>query len=162
MSGSILLAVLRWVVATGLLWTAWHFATTGQEPTNLERLLIAAAAFLGAFVLLWNPLIRLATKPLLALIDLVFSPGGRLERPLLNLKLPAHYLNEGRYDEALAEYRKILRHYPHEIEAYEKAIWILCRISNRPDEAMKLIRRARRRGVPLDDRIARLIQDPRP
>jgi tetratricopeptide (TPR) repeat protein len=80
-------------------------------------------------------------------VDLIFSPGGRLEKPVLNLKLPAHYLKEGRYGEALAEYRRILKHHPDETEAWEKAIWLESRIFGRTAAAAKLERAARRRGL---------------
>ena len=96
---------------------------------------------------LWTMLFMLATKPLMLLVDLIFSPGGRLEKPILNLKLPEHYLKEGRYEEALAEYRRILKHHPGETEAWEKAIWLESRIFGRTAAAAKLERTARRHGL---------------
>jgi hypothetical protein len=147
MSGTTVFTVLRLLAGGGLLWLACQFGTRGQDPLNLPRLLIAAVAFLAAMAFLWATAFRLATKPFRLLVDLVFSPGGRLEKPILNLKLPAHYLKEGRYEEALAEYRRILRHHPDETEAWEKAIWLESRIFGRNAAAAKLERTARRRGL---------------
>ena len=109
MNGSVILTLLRLLAGAGLLWLAWDLGTQQQDPVNPPRLLLSAAAFLGAIALLWANLFRLATKPLMLFIDLVFSPGGRLEKPVLNLKLPAHYLNEKRHEEALAEDHPSLR-----------------------------------------------------
>jgi len=147
MNGSLVFTVIRLLAGAGSLWLAWQFGIRGQDPLNPPRLVIAAAAFLAAMAFLWAMLFRLATKPLMLLVDLIFSPGGRLEKPVLNLKLPAHYLKEGRYGEALAEYRRILKHHPDETEAWEKAIWLESRIFGRTAAAAKLERAARRRGL---------------
>jgi hypothetical protein len=152
MSGSTVFTVFRLLAGAGLLWLAWQFGTRDQDPLNLPRLLIAAAAFLASMSFLWAIIFRLATKPLMLLVDLVFSPGGHLAKPLLNLKLPAHYLKEGRHEEALAEYRRILKYHPDETEAWEKAIWLEAEIFGRTAEAARLVRSARRRGIPLDPR----------
>lgn len=152
MSGSTVFPILRLLAGAGLLWLAWQFGVRGQDPLDPSRLAIAAAAFLAAAIVLWTMLFRLATKPLLHLVDMVFFPGGRLDKPVLNLKLPAHYLKEERYEEALAEYRLILKHHPDEAEAWERAIWLESEIFGRPSAAAKLARAARRRGVPVDPR----------
>jgi hypothetical protein len=149
MSGTKVFTAFRLLAGGGLLWLAWQFGTRGQDPVNLPRLLLAAAAFLASMAFLWTTIFRLATKPILVFIDLVFSPGGRLEKPVLNLKLPAHYLKAERYEEALAEYRKILKHHPGETEAWEKAIWLESEVFGRRKAAAKLRRAARRRRVPL-------------
>lgn len=159
MSSHAFFTVLRWIAGGALLWGAWYLATQGQEEAiDLPRILLGAAAFLVGMILLWPTLFHVATRPFLSLIDLVFSPGERLGKPLLNLKLPMHYLNEERYDEAAAEYLKILKHYPREAEAYEKMIWIESQIRRRPKEAIKWLRRAKRRKVALDERIVRMAE----
>ncbi len=159
MSSNAFSTVLRWIVGGASLWSAWYLATQGQEEAiDLPRVLLGAGAFLVGIVLLWPTLFHLATRPFLSLIDLVFAPGGRLGKPVLNLKLPMHYLNEERYDEASAEYLKILKHYPQEPEAYEKMIWIESQIRRRPKEAMKWLRQAKRRKVALDERIVRIAE----
>ncbi len=100
----------------------------------------------------------LATRPLMAVIDGIFLPGGRLEKPVLNLKLPAHYLDEARYEEALKEYRQILKHYPDETEAYEKSIWLEAAVFKRPAAARALLKRAKRRRLVLDPMMVSLAE----
>ena len=95
------------------------------------------------------------TRPFMLLIDSVFFPGGKRSKPVLNLKLPAYYVKEQRYAEALDEYEKILKHYPDEVEAYEGAIWLYSEIFDEKGEAEKLIRKASRRRLVLDERIVR-------
>ena len=154
MSRETFLTLLRWLIGLVLLVTAWWLATQDHEedPIDITRLVLGACAFLVGIAFLWTTIFHLATRPFFILIDQIFSPGGQLERPVLNLKLPAHYLNEARYDEALAEYRKILRFYPDETEAYEKAIWLETAVYERPHEAARLLRRAKRRRLTLDER----------
>jgi len=158
MSRETLLILLRWFIGLALLVAAWWLATQNQEedPIDITRLILGAIAFLVGVSLLWTTIFYLATRPFVSFVDQVFSPGGKLERPVLNLKLPAHYLNEARYDEALAEYHKILKYYPDEPEAYEKAIWLESSIYERPREAAKLLRRAKRRRLRLDERFVLL------
>jgi len=155
-----LATLLRCGIGLTLLGLAWHLVSTGQDPLDVPRLLLAATAFLAGIASVWDLVFRLATRPFLLFIDLVFSPGGHFRKPVLNLKLPAHYLKEGRHEEALAEYRKILTHHPREPEAYEKAIWLEASVFGRNAEASKLLRRAKRRGLTLDERIVRLVESP--
>ncbi len=160
MSRDLLLALVRWLVGLVLLGLAWYLVIPQEteDPIDVPRLLLGAAAFVAGIAMLWPMILHLATKPLLRMVDSLFSPGGRLEKPILNLKLPAHYVNEGRYEEALAEYRKILRAHPGEAEAYEKAIWLEAEVFQRRGEAMKLLRRAKRRRVELDERVVRFVE----
>lgn len=162
MNGSTVFTLFRLLAGGGLLWLAWRLGIRDQDPMmNQSHLVLAALSFLAAMVFLWGFIFGLLTKPLLKMVDLVFSPGGRLEKPVLNLKLPAHYLKEERYEEALDEYRRILKHYPQETEAWEKAIWLEAEIFGRPAEASKLVRAARRRGIELDQRVTWSLRDDR-
>lgn len=140
----------RWLVGIGLLGLAWHWGTKEQDPIDWKRLLQAALTFFGGVAVMWRPIFYLATRPLMALVDGIFLPGGRLEKPLLNLKLPAHYLEEARYDEALAEYQQILKHYPDETEAYERSIWLEAAVFKRPGKARAVLKKAKRRRLILD------------
>lgn len=151
---------LRWLAGAGLLGLAWHWGTREQDPVNPARLLLAAASFLAALLFLWKPIFHLATRPLFALIDAIFFPGGASGKPSLNLKLPAHYLDEARYEEALAEYRKILRHYPDETEAYEKSIWLQAAVFKDPAAARALLKKAKRRRLVLDPAMVSLAETP--
>jgi tetratricopeptide (TPR) repeat protein len=151
-------SVSRWLVGVGLLGLAWHWGTTEQEPINVMRLLLAAFTFFAGVAVMWKPIFYFATRPFLAVIDGIFLPGGRLEKPVLNLKLPAHYLDEARYEEALEEYRQILKHYPDETEAYEKSIWLEAAVFKRPVAARALLKRAKRRRLVLDPMMVSLAE----
>ena len=85
------------------------------------------------------------------LIESIIFPGTKFNKPTLNLKLPASYVKEGRYKEALEEYRKVLKHYPDETEAYDEAIWLYTEIFEEPEEALKLFNKAKRRNLALND-----------
>jgi tetratricopeptide (TPR) repeat protein len=150
-------SIIRWLFGFGLLGLSYHFTTTGYEGEDMLLVLAGAGLFLLGIVFLWKTIFYLATRPLTRMVDSLFFPGGKLAKPLLNLKLPAYYINEGRYEEALAEYRKILKHYPDEAEAYEKTIWLLHEIFEDPSGARSLIRRAKRRHLTLDQRIVRSV-----
>lgn len=149
-----ILSVLRLLIGLGLVWTAWIFAIQEQgEILDVMRLLIGMLLFLLGAAFLWSTLFRLVMKPFTWFIDLVFFPAGRLEKPILNLQLPAHYVKQERYDEALDEYHKIIRYHPQVQEAYERAIWLEVTVFQRPRRAKKLMRQARRNGVPLENRV---------
>lgn len=147
---------LRWILAAALLAAAWQLVSVEPDDEGGHRFLLAGLLFLVAAALLWSYVFRLATRPFFNLIDLVFLPGGRLERPMLNLKLPAHYIEQGRYEEALEEYTKILRHHPDEVEAYEKAIWLWAAVFKRSEKAAAVLRKAERRRLVIDEAMVRL------
>lgn len=151
-------SLIRWTAGAALFALAWRLVPGELGPLNVHRLMLAGLAFFAGALLLWPAIFWLATKPLFLLVDQVFSPGGRLERPTLNLKLPAYYVEQGRYEEALEEYLKILKHYPGEAEAYERAIWLLAAVFKRDAEASRLLRQAERRGLVLDGDIVRLVR----
>lgn len=109
---------------------------------------------LGVIAILTN-LIEILTKPFTMFIDAVFFPGGAFSKPVLNLKLPEYYLREGRFDEALDEYKKIIRHYPDEAAAYEGAIDLLVNEFKDLGEAKKLHRKSKRRRLVLVERVDR-------
>lgn len=164
MTREVLKTTIRWLVAAGLFHFAWRTILPLREleaKADPGPILLAAVAFLSGAVLIWSDLFRLATLPLTALIDSLIFPRAKLARPVLNLKLPAHYLTEGRHEEALEEYRKILKHHPDETEAYEKAVWLEVSVFQRPAAAEKLLRRAARRGLELDERLAMLVRNAR-
>ena len=152
-------SLIRWLFGIGLLGLSYYLATTGYEAGAFSRILGGAALFVVGIMFLWKTIFYLATRPLTSMVDSLFFPGGRLAKPLLNLKLPAYYINEGRYAEALAEYRKVLKHYPDEVEAYEKTIWLLHDVFEDPNGAKKLIQRAKKRRITLDERVVRSVSE---
>ncbi len=146
---------IRWFLGVGLLGLAFHLVVNGYHRLDIAYFSGGLLCFVLGIVALWKTIFHVATRPFTLFIDSIFFPGGKLPKPVLNLKLPAYYLNESRFEEALAEYQKVLKYHPDAVEAYEKAIWLNLDIFDDPDEARKLLRRARRRGLVLDERILR-------
>lgn len=48
----------------------------------------------------------------------IFFPSEEFSRPPLSYKLARHYRMVRRFEDALAQYRKIIRYYPEETDAY--------------------------------------------
>lgn len=132
---------------------AFWTATAGFDAKSYGLMLATIPLFLMGLFIVWKRLFALAVRPFVIFIESIYLPGGKLAKPVLNLKLPAYYLNEGRYTEALEEYRKIVKHHPDEVEAYERLIWLHCEIFDEVDEAKRLVRRAKRRHLVLDQRV---------
>ena len=151
--------LIRWIFGVGFLGLSFRCATTGYNRPDFVLLLIGVLFLVIGIVFLWKTIFHVATRPLMLLVDSIFFPGGELPKPVLNLKLPAYYLNEGRFDEALIEYRKILKYYPDEVEAYEKTIWLYLTVFKEPREAEKLLRRAKRRHLALHQGISLLVEE---
>ena len=151
--------LIRWLFGIGFLGLSFWCATTGYNRLDFVLLLVGVFFLFLGIVALWKTIFHIATRPLMLMVDSIFFPGGELAKPILNLKLPAYYLNEGRFDEALVEYRKILKYYPDEVEAYEKAIWLYLTIFKEPLEAEKLLRRAKRRHLTLHQGISLLADE---
>lgn len=125
---------------------------------ELTLMVSSIPAFVIGVLAIWAPLFTLLTRPLIAMVDSLFFPGGKLDKPVLNLKLPAYLINEGRYTEAIGEYRRILKYYPDEVEAYEKSIWLYEEIFHEPEKARHLFKQAERRKIVLDERFKRLVE----
>lgn len=142
--------ILRWIFAIGCFGVSAWMAKTGYDSLDPGYLGLALLLFVVAFASIFTKLLAIAARPFTLLIDSIFFPGGPLSRPILNLKLPHYYLREGRYDEALEEYRKIIRFYPDEAEAYEGAIELLVRRFQDFSTAEKLYRKSRRRHLVLN------------
>ena len=154
----VLNTLYRWILGIAFLGVAFWCATTGYENLNFFLLLLAVPLFVAGISCLWKTIFYAATRPFTAMIDAVFFPGGKLSKPVLNLKLPRYYVNESRFDEALEEYQRIIKHYPDEAEAYDGAISLYVEIFEEPDEARKLYDRAKRRHLVLDDSSRQLVQ----
>lgn len=151
--------LIRWLFGAGFLGLSFWCATSGYEQGDHLQVLLGVLLLIPGIGCLWKTIFHLATRPFTLMIDSIFFPGGRFSKPILNLKLPAHYINESRYDDALLEYRRILKHYPDEVEAYEKAIWLYLEVYGDPAEAERLLQRAKRRHLTLDERIVRLVEN---
>lgn len=158
MAREVLGFICRWIVALAFFGLAGWAAKTGYDTSRIGLLGAALPLFLVGVAFVWKTLFFLATRPLVVFIESIVFPRHRIEKPPLNLKLPAFYINEGRYTEAMEEYRKILKHYPDEPEAYEKAAWLNREIFDDPEEALRLIRKAERRSLVLDERVVKAVR----
>lgn len=148
--------ILRLILAIGCFGFSFWAATSGYKNLQLSLMVSSVPIFVIGVLTIWKPLFQLLTRPFMVLVDDLFFPGGKLEKPTLNLKLPAYLINEGRFTEALEEYETILKHYPNEVEAYEKSVWLLCEKFEEPERALRLLKRAERRNLKLEDRFLRL------
>lgn len=103
----------RWVFASLFLW----FITSGAFPF-----------FVILFGLLVAPEMALlfAAGPS-AMVDAVFFPGGRETRPPYSLKLARFYTAENRWEEAEAEYARMLGFYPDMAEAWQERLELALR-----------------------------------
>lgn len=149
----------RWLFALGCFGVAGWLVNLGIAGDNVDvgPFLAAALVFALGVVSIFADLLALATRPFTAFIDSVFFPGGKAAKPTLNLKLPEYYRREGRHEEALAEYRKILKHYPGEPRAYEGAIELLVEEFGDSEAARKLYRRSQRKKVEIAPQVIALI-----
>lgn len=159
MKAEVISTLFRWSLGVLFFAVAGWFLNKCADSGEISWLLMGVPFFLLGAIMFWKTIFHVATRPFLLLIDSIFFPGGKLAKPTLNLKLPAYYINQERYREALEEYTKILKHYPDTAEAYEKSIWLYLEIFDEPENAKKLARKAKGRKVTLDDRIIRHLED---
>ncbi len=155
---TLLSRIIRWLFGIGCLGTGISLvadAVNWRPPVEDELapiqgfeigdLLLGMGLIVLGTVAIAPDLVRLAASPFNALVDAVFLPGGHADRPVLNLKLPAYYLREERFEEALEEYRKLIRYHPGEVEGWIGAIDLLATTFDEPRKAHRLYRKARRR-----------------
>lgn len=159
MKTEVVSTLFRWALGVLFFSVAGWFLNNYARSGEVSWLLGFVPSFLLGAIMFWKTIFHILTRPLLMLIDSIFFPGGKLAKPTLNLKLPAYYINQERYREALEEYTKILKHYPDTAEAYEKSIWLYLEIFHEPENARKLFRRAKGRKVTLDERVVRHLEE---
>lgn len=152
--------VFRWGGAVGCFGISFYLAKEGYESQQFNIMFLGAPVFALGILIIWKPLFQLITRPLMMMVDSIFFPGGSLEKPPLNLKLPAYYIEHERYEEARTEYRRIIKHYPDEVEAYERLVWLEAEIFEDRREARNLLRKARRRHLTLSENLERWIELP--
>ncbi len=136
--------IIRGVLAAACVASFLIMAPRARESSDGPFVFLQVALILLAALFVIPELMRLVMAPISALVDSFFFPGGRFSKPVLNYKLPEFYVEKGRYEEALAEYRKILQFYPAELPAYEGAIELLLKEFDDVPEAAKLYRQAQK------------------
>ncbi|MCB1230016.1 MAG: hypothetical protein KDN19_07115 [Verrucomicrobiae bacterium] len=159
---------IRWLLGIGLLGMGISYlagelnsvigldVNEGLPPSSPEsipvhndiaigNLFLGFGFIIAGAIVIAPDIVRLAASPLLALIDSIFLPGQRGGKPDLNLKLPQFYREQCRYDDAMAEYRKIIRYYPEQVEGWIGAMELLVKIFDEPEAARKLYEKGRRK-----------------
>ncbi|GAB4240994.1 MAG: hypothetical protein OHK005_03570 [Candidatus Methylacidiphilales bacterium] len=97
---------------------------TGQEAEVVEtvfRALMGLAFMVAGAVLVARPLAQLIVTPF---VRMLFPEDHNYTPPPL-YSLARHYRKQGRSEEALVQYRKILKHHPREAEAYQELVQLL-------------------------------------
>ncbi len=167
------ITAIRWLIGLGLLGFGISLITREIPPTSppadveigldslrpdlhFGRLFLGMASIIAGAIAIAPDLIRVAASPLLGLIDSIFLPGRRGGKPDLNLRLPVYYREQERYEDALAEYRKIIRFHPERPEGWIGAIELLLEPFERPAKARKLYERGRRKLRAFPDALAEL------
>lgn len=122
-----------------LLLLAWWLPVEGL----LEQSLLWIGVVILVAVLVSPVLTELIAYP----VGLLFWPEERPVPPPL-FKLTAYYVKQGRFEDAIAEYEKILHYHPQESRAYEELIEVLAQAGASRQSAEKLRAWALRRLGP--------------
>ena len=145
-----LITVIRWLLAAGLFYSAYRnlgiaVAVDSEDVTGIAggynaipKLITGIGIVVGAVACLAPELIEWGSMPFRALFNAVFFPGTR-ETPPPDYNLPRLYREQGRDDEALEGYLKILRHHPQELLAYLEGIQTAFECGN-VETARKILR----------------------
>lgn len=75
-----------------------------------------------ALIILLPEFFHLASSGFTGFIDALFFPGSREKKPPYTLKLARFYVQKQRWDDAEAEYVRMLSFYPHELEAWLESL----------------------------------------
>ncbi|MES2706022.1 MAG: hypothetical protein V4726_05400 [Verrucomicrobiota bacterium] len=88
------------------------------------RLLAPAIVWIIIVLLVAPELILLASARFTGFIDNVFFPGSREKKPPYTLKLARFYVQKQRWDDAEAEYARMLSFYPDQLEAWKESLHV--------------------------------------
>lgn len=143
--------IFRWIFAIGCFGVSASLVRNGTQELNPSQIALGILFLTVGITSIFTKLLEIACRPAVMMVDAIFFPGGKLSKPIKNLKLPAYYEKEMRLEEALAEYEKVIRYYPDEPIAYEGAIRILIREFDDYPAAEKLFARSQRRNLVLSD-----------
>ncbi|MFT5468477.1 MAG: tetratricopeptide (TPR) repeat protein [Verrucomicrobiales bacterium] len=116
---------------------------------------IAFIASLALFIVATGLLLKELLWPFTWMVDAFFGTGaGEGGKPPLDLRLAQFYVKEGRFEEALEEYLRVMKFHPYVAETWEQAILMTAKVS--PDRAKvdRLFRRALRKLRNLEDQAA--------
>jgi tetratricopeptide (TPR) repeat protein len=120
-----LAALLRWAPLGVVAFLSWN-PRAGEEPMHghFTGLFLHWAISVLCAMLIAPEFSRMASSGLTAFIDAVFFPGGREAKPPYTLKLARFYVQKKRWDEAEAEYARMLSFHPDQPEAWAERLAI--------------------------------------
>ncbi|MES2706021.1 MAG: tetratricopeptide repeat protein [Verrucomicrobiota bacterium] len=101
----------RWLIAVFLI--VWN-ADSGA--------ILFASIF--AAVLIVPEVTTIASAGFTSFIDSLFFPGSREKKPPYTLKLARFYVQKQRWDDAEAEYARMLSFYPDQLEAWKESLHV--------------------------------------
>jgi hypothetical protein len=118
-------ALLAWVPRGVEDFLTWN-PRAGEEPMHghFTGLFLHWAISVLCAMLVAPEFSRIASSGLTAFIDAVFFPGGREAKPPYTLKLARFYVQKKRWDEAEAEYARMLSFHPDQPEAWAERLAI--------------------------------------
>jgi tetratricopeptide (TPR) repeat protein len=139
--------ILRWLLAgicVGAFIILMQRATVSDFVPAAAQVIFAMLALISSVFLI----IPETVKPFAALagecFGSIFFPNTRFQKPPLSYLLANLYFKEMRYEEAVEEYRKIIRYYPDESTAYLELISIY-QLTGETKLAKKYLNRFKRR-----------------
>ena len=97
----------------------------GPEPVRLDRIaagLLAAACLVSAAICFSDSLVDWACRPLHWFIDKVYIGNEKLETPPVTLRLAESYLQERRWQDAIAECERQLEYHPQHEQLWQTLI----------------------------------------
>ncbi|NJK93087.1 MAG: hypothetical protein HC904_15470 [Blastochloris sp.] len=134
------------LIAFGLIGIGgWLFSwdlSTREEASNEERLKAVGVAMLGTLFVIAGAGVLLFPlgRWLSSLFEGIFWPADRSVAPAQH-KLPEWYIRQGRYAESQAEYEKMVKNHPNELEAHMGLLYVLRGCMGNGPEADKVLRR---------------------
>lgn len=138
---------LRWFLAAGCLLASWALMSAALKMEGMDaapHVIFSVLAFVNA-VLLTAPETALRVAEWFGrLCSGIFFPSEEFSKPPLSYRLARRYRDEKRYEDAARQYRKIIRHYPDEADAYVELLDVARQMGDR-DLAREYRIRFRRR-----------------
>ena len=95
-----------------------------SAPEALAYILLALASVVAVFVSIAPHHAKRIGKEIVRRFACRFFPSSRFARPPLSYTRARQFVAEKKYEEAIAAFQEILRHYPEEKEPYKQIIWI--------------------------------------
>ncbi len=123
------------------LWLFKKAATDPEPETGLGYGMLGMIGIMISAALLTPEIYTVITR----VVDGLYFPGGKLDKPILSYKLPEFYRKEERLEESLEQYDIILEHYPREVRAWIGAIELLIEDFGNRRQAEDYYLRARRK-----------------